>query len=224
MKKSKITAVFMALFFTVSTMSIAQDMSNEVDSISYTIGVLFAKNVKQQGLGKLNSKVVAKAIEDYLSGNTTVIPEEKCEQMYMGYMKKIQENRTAGAKSEGLAYLAENAKKPGVMVTESGLQYEIINSGTEMRKPGPTDKVKTHYHGTNIDGTVFDSSVDRGEPISFPVNGVIKGWTEALQMMNVGDKWKLTIPSELAYGARGAGAKIAPHAVLVFEVELLGIE
>ena len=119
--------------------------------------------------------------------------------------------------------MAENKRKEGVVETSSGLQYEVIKSGTGP-KPSASDKVKTHYHGMLIDGTVFDSSVDRGEPISFQVGGVIKGWQEALQLMSVGDKWRLVIPSELAYGARGAGAKIPPHSTLVFEVELLGIE
>ncbi|MFQ5448203.1 MAG: FKBP-type peptidyl-prolyl cis-trans isomerase, partial [Saprospiraceae bacterium] len=124
---------------------------------------------------------------------------------------------------EGRAFLEANKKREGVHVTESGLQYEILKEGS-----GPTpkaeDKVRVHYHGTLIDGTVFDSSVERGEPITFPVTGVIKGWVEALQMMQAGAKWKLFIPSNLAYGERGAGAQIGPNAVLIFEVELLGIE
>lgn len=223
MKFNKITTVFIALFFSMSSISYSQDMTNEIDSVSYSVGVLFAKNIKQQGVEGLNVNVVAKAIKDYLDGNVTVMPQEKCEEMYMSYMKRIAAKKTEGAKADGLKYLEENKKKPGVVVTESGLQYEVIKSGTGP-KPKASDKVKTHYHGTNIDGTVFDSSVERGEPISFSVGGVIKGWTEALQLMSVGDKWRLVIPSELAYGARGAGRKIAPHATLVFEVELLGIE
>ncbi|MFT4536665.1 MAG: FKBP-type peptidyl-prolyl cis-trans isomerase FklB, partial [Saprospiraceae bacterium] len=139
------------------------------------------------------------------------------------YMKGIQAKKSNGAKIAGQDYLAINKKKLGVMVTETGLQYEILSEGTGV-KPTKKDKVRVHYHGTNIDGTVFDSSVERGEPISFAVTGVIRGWTEALQMMKVGGKWRLTIPSELAYGGRAMGAKIAAHSVLVFEVELLGIE
>jgi len=224
MKVTKITAVFVALFLSISSISIAQTISNEVDSVSYSVGVLFAKNIKQQGVKELNAEVVAKAINDYMKGEVTVMPAEKCEEMYMSYMKRVQEERSAGARLAGQKYLIENGKKPGVVTTASGLQYEIITQGAGGPKPGLTSKVNTHYHGTNIDGTVFDSSVDRGEPISFPVNGVIKGWTEALQLMSVGDKYRLVIPSELAYGARGAGANIAPHATLIFEVELLGIE
>jgi len=224
MKSSKFTAVFVALLMSISSLTIAQEISSELDSISYTVGILFAKNIKQQGISRLNPEKVAEAINDYMTGATTVIPEAQCQEMYRAYMEKVQKNRMESAKSEGLQYLAENAKRPGVTVTESGLQYEVINTGKGDRKPSLTDEVETHYHGTTVDGTVFDSSVERGEPISFPVNGVIKGWTEALQMMSVGDKYRLVIPSELAYGARGAGAKIPPHATLIFEVELLGIK
>ncbi|MBT6030609.1 MAG: FKBP-type peptidyl-prolyl cis-trans isomerase [Crocinitomicaceae bacterium] len=123
----------------------------------------------------------------------------------------------------GKDFFAENSKRKDVVTLASGLQYEIITEGNGP-KPGPTDKVKTHYHGTLLNGTVFDSSVERGTPLSFPVNRVIKGWTEALQLMPVGSKWKLYIPSHLAYGERGAGAKIKPNAALIFEVELIEIE
>ncbi len=123
----------------------------------------------------------------------------------------------------GKDFFAENSKRKDVVTLASGLQYEIITEGNGP-KPGPTDKVKTHYHGTLLNGTVFDSSVERGTPLSFPVNRVIKGWTEALQLMSVGSKWKLYIPSHLAYGERGAGAKIKPNAALIFEVELIDIE
>jgi len=222
-KNIKISAIVCALFLSLSSISLAQNISNKLDSVSYSVGVLFAKNIKQQGVEKLNVDVVAKAIDDYMNGTTRVIPEKECQEMFMSYMKGVNEAKTAGAKSNGLAYLAENSKKPGVTITSTGLQYEVMKRGTGP-KPTASDKVKTHYHGMLTDGTVFDSSVDRGEPISFQVGGVIAGWTEALQLMSVGDKWRLVIPSELAYGARGAGAKIPPHSTLVFEVELLGIE
>jgi len=124
---------------------------------------------------------------------------------------------------DGKTFLAENAKKTGVVVLPSGLQYKIMAAGTGP-KPKATDTVTTHYHGTLIDGTVFDSSVQRGQPISFPVNGVIKGWQEALQLMPVGSKWQLFIPSDLAYGSRGAGGAIGPDATLIFEVELIAID
>src|SRR5712671_3477227 len=140
-----------------------------------------------------------------------------------------KENKTDAAKppvvnvDPGAAFLAENAKKEGVKTTATGLQYKIIKSGTG-ESPKPADTVKVHYHGTLIDGTVFDSSVQRGEPISFPVTGVIPGWVEALQLMKVGDKWKLFIPAGLAYGANSPSPQIPPNSVLIFEVELLGIQ
>ena len=142
----------------------------------------------------------------------------KMEEQQAAQTKALEENKLAGE-----TLLSENKAREGVVVTESGLQYEVITKG-EGDTPDENDKVNVHYHGTLPDGTVFDSSVERGEPITFPVNGVIKGWTEALQLMKVGDKWKLFIPSDLAYGARGAGPKIGPNQVLVFEVELLGVE
>lgn len=131
--------------------------------------------------------------------------------------KALEEN-----KAKGEAFLAENKAKEGVKVTDSGLQYTVITEG-EGATPGPTDQVKVHYHGTLPDGSVFDSSIDRGEPITFGVNGVIKGWTEALQMMQEGDKWQIVVPSDLAYGERGAGPKIGPNQVLIFDVELLEV-
>ena len=220
-KNLRISAICFALFLSLSSISLGQKISNKLDSVSYSVGVLFAKNIKQQGMDKINAEVVAKAINDYMKGETRVIPENECQEMYMNYMKRISEAKSAGAKSSGLIYLAENMKNPKVTVTETGLQYEVMKSGSGA-KPKASDTVKTHYHGMLTDGTVFDSSVDRGEPISFKVGGVIKGWTEALQLMSVGDKWRLVIPSELAYGAKGAGGgAIPPHATLVFEVELL---
>jgi FKBP-type peptidyl-prolyl cis-trans isomerase FklB len=139
------------------------------------------------------------------------------------YLQQLKADKIAKNREAGLKFLAENKTKPGVVTLPDGLQYLVLKEGTGP-KPTINDKVKTHYHGTLIDGTVFDSSVDRGQPISFPVGGVIKGWTEALQLMPVGSKWRLFIPSELAYGDRGAGPKIGPGAALVFEVELLAIE
>jgi FKBP-type peptidyl-prolyl cis-trans isomerase FklB len=221
-KQLRISALCFVLFLSLSSISLGQKISNKLDSVSYSVGVLFAKNIKQQGMDKINAEVVAKAINDYMNEETRVIPENECIQIYTNYMKGVSEAKSAGAKSSGLIYLAENMKKPGVTVTETGLQYEVLKQGSGA-KPKASDRVKTHYHGMFIDGSVFDSSVDRGEPISFSVGGVIRGWTEALQLMSVGDKWRLVIPSELAYGVKGRSG-IPPHATLVFEVELLGIE
>ena len=138
------------------------------------------------------------------------------------YFSKITEEKQAIASEEEAKYLSENKEKEGVITTESGLQYRIIKSG-KGKKAKETDQVTVHYHGKLIDGSVFDSSIERGEPATFPVNGVIPGWVEALQLMSEGDKWELTIPSKLAYGDRGAGGIIGPGATLIFEVELIKI-
>jgi FKBP-type peptidyl-prolyl cis-trans isomerase FklB len=222
-KYIKVSTICLALFLSTSSISNGQNITNKLDSISYSIGVVIAKNLNGQGIKDLNDDLVAKGMKDFNESQTKAISEQECEEIFKQQMKEINDAKKSGAKSKGLAYLAENMKKPGVRVTDSGLQYEVMKSGTGP-KPTATDKVKTHYHGMLTDGTVFDSSVDRGTPISFQVGGVIQGWQEALKLMSVGDKWRLVIPSELAYGARGAGAKIPPHSTLVFEVELLGIE
>lgn len=198
-------------------------LETQLDSASYSIGVNIAQNLKNQGVKELNYEALSKAICDVLESKDLLISEKETGDIVGEFMKETQERRIAENKSNGAAFLEENAKKSGITVTESGLQYEIITEGSG-EKPKETDKVKTHYHGTLIDGTVFDSSVKRGEPISFPVNGVIKGWQEALQLMPVGSKWKLYVPYDLAYGERGAGGAIAPFSTLIFEVELLGIE
>jgi FKBP-type peptidyl-prolyl cis-trans isomerase FklB len=198
-------------------------LDNELDQVSYSLGLNVALNIKEQGLEGANSAAIAKAFDDVFTGGSTLLNPAEAEQILQGYFQKKQAGLHAGNKEEGEKFLAENATKEGVTVLPSGLQYSVINEGTGA-KPEATSTVNTHYHGTLINGTVFDSSVERGQPISFPVNGVIAGWTEALQLMPVGSKWKLFIPFNLAYGERGAGGKIGPFAALVFEVELLGIE
>ena len=150
------------------------------------------------------------------------ISDAEAQKILQEYFTKQQEMKTKMAKEEGANFLAENAKKEGVISLESGLQYEILKQGSGA-KPTINDNVTTHYHGTLIDGTIFDSSVDRGQPATFPVSGVIKGWTEALQLMSVGSKWRLYVPYDLAYGERGAGANIGPFTTLIFEVELISI-
>jgi FKBP-type peptidyl-prolyl cis-trans isomerase FklB len=199
------------------------ELKTEIDSVSYGIGVNIAKNLVGQGLTDLNVEAIAAALKDVISGDTLKMEEEECMSFVNTYMQGAQERQAQASIEVGREFLDANGKKKDVVTLESGMQYIIMKEGTGAI-PGPTDKVKTHYHGTLISGEVFDSSVDRGEPISFPVNGVIKGWTEALQLMPVGSKWKLFIPYNLAYGERGAGAKIGPFSTLVFEVELLGIE
>ena len=194
----------------------------EMEKVSYSLGVNVATGVKAQGLDTIDANAVAKAFKDVFEGNDLDISEEESMEVLQAYFGKLQAAAKEKAGEAGATYLAENAAKEGVITTESGLQYEIMNSGSGA-KPTAADQVTVHYHGMLTDGTVFDSSVDRGEPAQFGVTQVIPGWIEALQLMSVGDKWKLTIPSELAYGDRGAGGLIGPGATLVFEVELIEI-
>ncbi len=204
-------------------------MASTQDSVSYSIGVFMAQNLKQQGLNDLNNALLMRGLQDALSGQSTLLTQEQCSQVMNGFMQKQMAVRNAeGMKASaenkkiGTAFLTENKAKPGVVTTASGLQYSVDKAGTGA-KPTATDRVKVHYTGKTLDGKVFDSSVERGQPAEFGVNEVIKGWTEALQLMPVGSKWKLYIPSELAYGDRGAGADIKPGSTLVFDVELLDI-
>jgi FKBP-type peptidyl-prolyl cis-trans isomerase FklB len=173
----------------------------------------------------VSAAAVAAGVIDALEGKESAVAHADLEAAFGVISQRMQAKEAEKSKIlsvEGETFLAENAKKTGISVTASGLQYEVITAGTGAT-PTATSKVKTHYHGTLINGTVFDSSVDRGQPIDFPVNGVIAGWTEALQLMPVGSKWRLYIPHHLAYGERGAGASIAPYSALIFEVELLEI-
>ena len=198
----------------------------EIEKISYSLGVNIASNVKSQGFDSLDVNALAKGCSDVLAGDSLDISEEDAMKLLQEFFGKLQAEKQAEAGAQaaqaGADYLANNAAKEGVITTESGLQYEIINSGGGA-KPTINDQLTVHYHGMLTDGTVFDSSVDRGEPAKFGVTQVIKGWIEALQLMSIGDKWKLTIPSNLAYGDKGAGGSIGPGSTLVFEVELLGI-
>ena len=198
-------------------------LKNEVDSVSYAIGLSVAKFYKQANLSNINTALLVKAINDVKNNGKLVMNEEQANTCMANFMHKAQEERAAGNKKIGEEFLAANKSKPGVVTLPSGLQYTVLKEGTGP-KPGPTDKVKVHYHGTLIDGRVFDSSVDRGQPIELNVNGVIPGWTEALQLMPVGSKCRLFIPSSLAYGDQQAGPLITPGSTLIFEVELLDIE
>jgi len=194
----------------------------QLDSASYAIGLMLATDLKKQGLDELDPRSVAKAIKDVLKGNPYQIDENKATEIANQYRTEQKKMLAIKNLKKGEEFLAKNAEREGITVTDSGLQYEILNEG-DGPTPTSSDKVKTHYHGTLIDGSVFDSSVERGKPISFPVMGVIKGWQEALQLMPVGSKWRVYIPSKLAYGERGAGT-IGPNSALVFDIELLGIE
>lgn len=194
-----------------------------MNELSYSLGVSVAYNLKEQGFKLDSVEDFSKALKDVIEGSELAIPQEKVGEIVNSYFKELQDKKSAEQQGEGDKFLAENAKKDGVITLESGLQYQVMTEG-KGEKPTSEDKVTTHYHGTLLNGTVFDSSVQRGQPASFPVSGVIKGWTEALLLMAVGSKWKLFIPSELAYGAQGAGQAIAPHTSLIFEVELLSID
>ncbi len=207
----------------------ASKLKTALDSVSYAVGVLVANNFKSQNV-VLNVDMVAKGFAASSQGGKLQLTEAECQSIMNGFMLKNQERQSAETakqflpnKEIGEKFLEANKKKDSILVTASGLQYKIMKLGTGP-KPLATNTVKTHYHGTLIDGTVFDSSVQRGEPVSFPVSGVIPGWIEALQLMPVGSKFKLYIPQELAYGIRGGGQTIKPYSALIFEVELLEIE
>jgi FKBP-type peptidyl-prolyl cis-trans isomerase len=204
-------------------------INNRIDSVSYLIGASIAGNIAKE-LPEANRELLLKGLRDALINNSLDIMDSSNDVLNAYFQekadKKREEDEKAGqiAKLEGEKFLTENRKNPKIIVTASGLQYEILKQGTGA-KPTATSTVKVHYHGTTPDGRVFDSSVERGQPISFPLNQVIKGWTEGLQLMNVGSKFKFYIPQELAYGANPQpGGIIQPYMPLVFEVELIGIE
>lgn len=193
--------------------------------VSYGIGYNMGTNLGREKALQVDRAAFMAGIEDGLAGAKTRLPESELQAAFSAMQQKVAAAMAAEGEKQlaaGNAYLAKNKARPGVKVTASGLQYEVIKSGFGP-KPKPTNTVRVHYHGTLIDGTVFDSSVQRGEPVEFPVTGVIKGWVEALQLMSVGDKWKLTIPPALAYGAQPKG-NIPPNSVLIFEVELLAVK
>jgi FKBP-type peptidyl-prolyl cis-trans isomerase FklB len=197
--------------------------------ISYTIGVNIGQDFKSQNMD-VDPDLLLMGLKDTLSGKELQLTEEEMVQEIQNFQQEMQvkmaaemEAKAAENKAAGEAFLAENAKQEGVVVTESGLQYKIIEPG-QGDSPGPADVATVHYRGTLIDGTQFDSSYDRGQPASFPVGGVIPGWSEALQLMKPGAKWQLSIPAELAYGERGAGQDIGPNSTLLFDVELISVE
>ena len=194
-----------------------------MDKISYAIGLSMGQNLMGSGVTSLEYADLAAGIKDVLEKNQPQISYQEAQQVLGKFFSELEQKIAGEAKAAGEAFLAENAKREGVKVTESGLQYEALEA-TIGQKPKATDKVRVHYEGTLIDGTVFDSSYKRGESITFGLNQVIKGWTEGLQLMSIGSKYKLYLPYHLAYGERGAGANIPPYAALIFTVELLGIE
>lgn len=203
-----------------------ENLATSADSASYAIGVLVGDQNKQQlestGSDDFNTEILVTAFEKQLKGEETKMTIEEARTFIQSYFQKMAEAEGVANEKEGAEFLAANKEKEGVTETESGLQYEVLEAGNGP-KPTAEQQVKVHYTGTLIDGTVFDSSVERGEPATFGVGQVIPGWTEALQLMPVGSKWKVYIPGNLAYGPRGAGADIGPNETLIFEVELLEI-
>jgi FKBP-type peptidyl-prolyl cis-trans isomerase FklB len=193
-------------------------LKNQKEKVSYIFGMDIGSNLKRQ-LVDVDPNILAKGVKDALSGAKPLLTEQEIQETMIAFQKEVLEKQ----KKRGEAFLAENKNKEGVKTLPSGLQYKVVKAGTG-KKPKLNDTVTTHYRGTLIDGIEFDSSYKRGQPATFPVSGVIPGWTEALQLMEEGAKWQLFIPSNLAYGERGAGGLIGPNATLIFEIELISIQ
>ena len=200
-----------------------------MDKVSYALGLGIGRQLSDMGARDLNIDDFAQAIKDVIAGSKLAIDNREAQQILQEFFQAQEKKQRAAAaekhkalKAEGEQYLAENAKKPGVVTLPSGLQYQVLREGNG-KKPKATDSVRCHYEGMLVDGTLFDSSIQRGEPATFPLNGVIAGWTEGLQLMQEGAKYRFFIPYHLGYGERGAGGSIPPFAALVFDVELIEV-
>ncbi len=215
---------FLIPFFAVSTLNAQNQDENNMDTISYSVGVLMGQNLKSTGFDDkdLDMKKVMKGLEDILKGNKLDVDMQQAQKVYQSVATQLKQKQSAAIIEAGAAFLAKNAKRPEVTALPNGLQYEVIRQGSGA-KPAATNKVTVHYVGKLMDGTEFDSSVRRGQPATFGLSQVIKGWTEGLQLMNEGSKYRLFIPYTLGYGERGAGQSIPPYATLIFEVELLKV-
>jgi len=198
------------------------ELSSKKDRLSYSVGVQIAGNLLQSGFDQMNIDALVKGLSDVIDKNELLIGEEEVLNIINENYEEFKAKAEGENEAAGLKFLEDNKNNEGVVTLESGLQYRIVKEG-EGEKAKLSDNVTTHYEGKTIDGRIFDSSYDRGEPATFPVNGVIAGWTEALQMMSIGSAYELFIPSNLAYGPQGAGAEIAPNSTLIFKVELLAI-
>lgn len=193
-----------------------------MEKVSYALGLSIGNNLLSSGIRDLNIEKFTQAIQDVLGGVQPEMTYDEAKTTLDKFFRDLADKINAQNIQVGKEFLENNAKKEGVVCLSSGLQYQVLQVGNG-KKPGATDKVRCHYHGMLLDGTVFDSSVNRGEPAEFGVNQVIQGWVEALQLMQEGAKWRLFIPSDMAYGARGAGQSIPPHATLIFDVELIKV-
>jgi FKBP-type peptidyl-prolyl cis-trans isomerase len=198
------------------------NMEDPMVKISYSLGTLMAANVKAQGADSLDLEALSTGLKDVLEGKTLLVDQNEAMGLVQNYMQQAMMRKAEKAKEAGQQFLANNKAKEGVITTASGLQYKVLQQGNG-KQPTAQDRVTVHYAGTLIDGTPFDSSIKRGQPATFGVSGVIRGWTEALQLMKEGDKWMLYIPYDLAYGERGSGAQIPPYSTLLFEVELIKV-
>lgn len=210
--------LFYSIFFFSSSVSVAQEEIK--DTISYSIGMSLGYRLQNQGAGELDYPTLMKGIQDVLNKNEILLDRNYSDSINYIYFQNQRDNMFAKTKEEGANFLATNGQRPEVSTTESGLQYEVLTEG-EGPKPSAASTVTVHYEGKLINGDLFDSSIERGEPISFPLSRVIKGWTEGLQLMSTGAKYRFYIPHELAYGSRGAGASVPPYSTLIFDVELL---
>ncbi len=233
----KVVIVLIGLVILLPFLSLATDEEKDTDvelksfeqKLSYMLGQQIGNNIKESPT-EIDIDIFVSGIRDSLKGNKSLLSDEETNQVRQEFSRQVQETRNQEMAAlsgknlkDGEAFLAENKKKEGIVTTDSGLQYKVLKQG-DGPKPQSTDKVTVHYRGTLLDGTEFDSSYKRGQPASFQVGGVIRGWTEALQLMNVGSKYQLFIPAGLAYGQRGAGQRIGPNSMLIFDVELLSID
>ena len=198
-------------------------LSTQTDSVSYGIGLSIGQSLKKDNLNEIDADLIASGIKAVFKSDSSLMKPAQAQIVIQRYMQANAQKKGQTNLEKGKKFMEDNGKKEGVITLPSGLQYQIVKAGNGS-KPSSTDKVTVHYHGTLIDGKVFDSSVQRGQPAQFPVNQVIPGWTEALQLMPVGSKWKLWIPANLAYGERSPGGVIGPNETLVFDVELISID
>lgn len=221
--KKQLLAIALAGALSQGALAADTALESDKDKLSYGLGMIIGERVLKN-YGELNYDILLEAMKAQNEGAETTLSMEEAQNIMREQQMKAAEEKAAAAKAAGEKYLADNAAREGVKVTDSGLQYEVLSGSEDGAKPGIDDTVTVHYVGTLTNGQEFDSSIARGEPASFPLKGVIPGWTEGLQLMNVGSKFRFVIPSDLAYGERGAGQNIGPGETLVFEVELLDIQ